>query len=202
MSRHQSWDDFKVAAGQPLTHGCVSSAHPAAEESPSVSSSSRLTLSLQDCHLRYCGAISLLLLKQWGQEQPPSCQHQPHQNWREKCSLVVYFVPQLTGLTNVCRTITELSPPVLPLYGEIKENHEGYLNLSWHSRSENGVGCSTLIKDTLERCLALYQTAFHWCAVSWCKRALQWPGKSPPVTLLSDTDVKHDASKHWWLRML
>lgn len=37
--------------------------HPAAEESPSVSSSSRLTLSLQDCHLRYRRAISLLLLK-------------------------------------------------------------------------------------------------------------------------------------------
>lgn len=64
--------------------------------------------------------------------------------------------------TNVCRTsITELSLS-WGFYGEIKEKQEGYLQLSWHSKSEDGVDCSPLIEDTFERCLAVCQTGFHW----------------------------------------
>lgn len=95
-------------------------------------------------------------------------------------------------LINVCRTsITELSLAGV-LYGEIKENHEGYLNLSWHSKSEDGVDCSPLIEDTFERCLAVCQMGLRWCGKSWCKRDLQWPGKSCRTTPLSEIDVKYD----------
>lgn len=47
-------------------------------------------------------------------------------------------------------------------YGEIKENQEGYHQFSWHSKSEDGVGCSPLIEDTFERCLTVCQMGFHW----------------------------------------
>lgn len=95
-------------------------------------------------------------------------------------------------LIKACRTsITELSLAGV-LYGEIKENHEGYLNLSWHSKSEDGVDCSPLIEDTFERCLAVCQMGLRWCGKSWCKRDLQWPGKSWRTTPLSEIDVKYD----------
>lgn len=48
-------------------------------------------------------------------------------------------------------------------YGEIKGGHEGYLQLSWHSSSEDGVDCSPLIEDTFEGCFALCQMAFQCC---------------------------------------
>lgn len=38
-------------------------------------------------------------------------------------------------------------------YGEIKESHGGYLQLHWHSKSEDGVDCSSIIEDTFERLL-------------------------------------------------
>lgn len=70
-----------------------------------------ILLSLQDCHLRYCGAISLLLLKHSEDRSSLNHANSSHIKSEEKCSLEVYFVPQLwIGPANVCGiTITELS---------------------------------------------------------------------------------------------
>lgn len=53
---------------------------------------------------------------------------------------------------------------------------EGYLQLSWHSSSEDGVDWSPLIEDTLERCAKRVRQ-------SWCKRDLQWLRQCWGVTL-------------------
>lgn len=94
----------------------------------------------------------------------------------------------------VCRT----SKNVL-FYGEIKENHGGYLQLSWHSKSEHGVDGSPLIEDTFERCEHCVPNGegggvpVTWH--SWCNRDLQWCTENilQPVR----HDAEHTSVTEW-----
>lgn len=92
-------------------------------------------------------------------------------------SEVAFLLSAALNLLYKCvQDIYDRAVPHWGFYGEIKENQGGYLQLSWHSKSEDGVDCSPLIEDTFERCLTACQLGLQLTRQHWSKRDLQWLG--------------------------
>lgn len=137
---------FKATAVQTVTRGYVSSVHPWCWRI--------FTCAPRGSVFSFIAGLPSGSLQHWPTR---CCTPKPRHAGAARITPKVFLRSGFAILNLPHKSEQDVQSRAVPHWAEIKDNPEGYLRLSWHSKSEDGVDCSLLIEHTFERCLAVCQ---------------------------------------------